>query len=288
MFFAVRFQKNKADPFSWLPPASAAIAILVLAFRCYHATRGPFDYFADVLPTHLRFDSFLFGVLLSYYYHFAHEKFLNVATKYRALLFCLGVAGLAPAFILNLTNRFTYTFGFTLYYLAAGAVITAVLVTPFPHRNPVLRLFTYLGARSYSIYLWHMLVFMSAGPLLVRLPYSFAHTYIAHCFLLRRLLPPSRRRPQRTHRIPRPQTPQLPLPPPPGNHRHHRTAHQHPTHRRTPPHPPLLRPHHRRILHPILIFSHSTADDLPLPAHTTSRQLQKADGFKSIGRPIPC
>jgi len=174
------FMPKDAKPFWWIPRFYATVAIALLSLRWWHGSRHPFNYFADILPTHLRVDSFLFGVLLSYYYHFAKDAFLRIARKYRNLCWVIGVVGLLPAFIFNIDDMFSYTFGFTLYYVASGALITALLATSIPARNPVVRIGAYVGARSYSIYLWHMLTFTCCGVFISDASASSTRYWIAY------------------------------------------------------------------------------------------------------------
>ena len=50
-----------------------------------------------------------------------------------------------------------YTVGFAIIYMACGAILLAVMERE-QHENAVVRTVSFLGARSYSIYLWHLSV----------------------------------------------------------------------------------------------------------------------------------
>jgi peptidoglycan/LPS O-acetylase OafA/YrhL len=73
-----------------------------------------------------------------------------------------------PAFFFQLENTpFIYTAGLTLFYLGGSALIVGVLLSAVPV-NAVTRFFGFLGAHSYSVYLWHMPVILYGIPFLER------------------------------------------------------------------------------------------------------------------------
>jgi peptidoglycan/LPS O-acetylase OafA/YrhL len=161
MFAVPRFVRPGENPFRWIPAAFTVIAVILLVWRCALATQAPFGFYTNYVPTHLRFDALFFGVLLSYWYHFHREAFVQNVTRHKTALWLIGIAGLVPAFAVGLDNPFSYSLGFTLYYLATGAIIAATVVSPINPGALIARAGTYLATRSYSIYLWHMLVFMA-------------------------------------------------------------------------------------------------------------------------------
>jgi peptidoglycan/LPS O-acetylase OafA/YrhL len=103
-------------------------------------------------------DSLAFGVLLAYWRVFWPETLSGWVRPLRGWLVLGGLLCLAPAFVLPLeTSWWIRTFGFTLNYLGAGALLL-VGVGSGEDRAPS-RLLTgaaWLGAASYPIYLWHM------------------------------------------------------------------------------------------------------------------------------------
>ncbi len=141
------------DRFRGLPWVIAVTAVCLLALRWLG---GPFEVKKSLFATHIRLDSLLFGVLLSYGFHFHRQAFDRVAS-HRLLLSVAGVALLTPAFIWPLEEtRGIYTIGFTGFYLGSGAILMASL-----GGLPDCRLVDYLaaiGTFSYSIYLWHAAV----------------------------------------------------------------------------------------------------------------------------------
>ncbi|HUO08913.1 MAG TPA: acyltransferase [Phycisphaerae bacterium] len=153
--------RESANPFRWIPGAFLGSALICLTWRCILAASQPFEFYRNFPPTHLRMDTLLFGVAVAYCFHFHRERAERIAARFRTWLWLGGVAGLMPAFCVGLANPFTFTFGFTLYYLATGALIAATMVTPMDPSSLLARAATFLATRSYSIYLWHMLAFLA-------------------------------------------------------------------------------------------------------------------------------
>jgi peptidoglycan/LPS O-acetylase OafA/YrhL len=157
LLFLIRrsVSSNTNAPFAVLPGIALAIGIVCLSLRIITASLMPYDTIRNVFATHLRIDSLMFGVLLSYFHH-CHKESFEAAIKGRRQIFLLGAALFTiPAFILPLNSPFHYTVGFTLLYLAAGMALCAALDSNPSPRFPV-RAAAYLGSLSYSIYLWHM------------------------------------------------------------------------------------------------------------------------------------
>jgi peptidoglycan/LPS O-acetylase OafA/YrhL len=123
-----------------------------------------------------------FGVAISYAYHFHHARFIAAFTR-SGVLVGGGLILIAPAFVFELESTpFIYTAGFTLFYVGAGMLLIAALRRDTPGNRPV-RAMASLGAKSYSIYLWHMPVIAWGLPLVERaagttLPYGWR---IAFC-----------------------------------------------------------------------------------------------------------
>jgi peptidoglycan/LPS O-acetylase OafA/YrhL len=112
-------------------------------------------YFA----THLRIDALLFGVLLSFIYHYRPDVWARLTAPRRRLAATSALL-LAPALFFPGPHPFTVTIGYTLYYLAFGILLALVLPRPGERTSPatagrVERALAAVGAYSYSIYLWH-------------------------------------------------------------------------------------------------------------------------------------
>jgi peptidoglycan/LPS O-acetylase OafA/YrhL len=119
-------------------------------------------YFA----THLRIDSLLFGVLLSFIYHHHPEVWVRITAPRRRLAVASALL-LAPGLFVPGPHLFTVTIGYTLYYLAFGILLALALPRPGEdaHRAGRLeRLLAAIGAYSYSIYLWHTATKHWAAP----------------------------------------------------------------------------------------------------------------------------
>ncbi len=155
LLLLVKIRPGADNPFKPLIFISIALMILILAGRYVTTAYIKFSYWTHFFPTHLRIDSLLFGVLISYVYHFHPRRFL--LTKQLAIpLILVGLGLLVPAYLLRIeTNPYLYTFGFTQFYIAGGMILTGMLHIDFS-RFRIARFAAYLGSYSYSIYLWHV------------------------------------------------------------------------------------------------------------------------------------
>jgi peptidoglycan/LPS O-acetylase OafA/YrhL len=157
------------DPFRNLPWHFLSWAVVLLSFRVINAALRPYDHQTHTFPTHLRMDSLMFGVLLAYWSVYHRERMAEFADRYRAGLIVAAVGLLGLPFVFDLDKYvFMYTAGFTCCYLGSGALLVVMVHTKLtPGR--VLRGIAYLGAFSYSIYLWHLAVRLWGVPHLEQL-----------------------------------------------------------------------------------------------------------------------
>jgi peptidoglycan/LPS O-acetylase OafA/YrhL len=156
----------KGIPFARLPLFVGCICLAVLGLRIWQAGQVSYSNRACLFPTHLRMDSLWFGVVIAYFWHFYPVRFRAVLHPWRRWLVAVGVLLLAPAFFFPVaTTPFLYTAGLTFFYLGAGALLVGVLLCAVPV-NAVTRFLGFLGARSYSIYLWHLPVIVWGVPFL--------------------------------------------------------------------------------------------------------------------------
>ena len=141
------------------------IALLCLGLRIYNSIYIPFDYPTHLFRTHLRIDSLLFGVALSYYYSFRKELFVNFFQRNRTVLYVVSFLLILPALVLNQKSPFITSFGLTFLYSGFG-ILLANFVTDNSINKKLDKLFSkrlvnyisIIGFCSYAVYLFHMLV----------------------------------------------------------------------------------------------------------------------------------
>lgn len=120
----------------------------------------------NVTMTHIRIDSLLAGVLISYFFYFRFEYLKRFVSKYRYLLILIAIAGLSwTPFIEPETNFFGKTTGYTLVYIAFGIILMLFLLSDNINdqlnrvlSKPVVSVVSKIGFSSYSIYVIHSLV----------------------------------------------------------------------------------------------------------------------------------
>ena len=149
------------NPFQAIPLLFALVAVLCLVIRLVSNHVFPVGRVRLLFfGTHIRIDSLFFGVLLSYLWHFyfsvKQQEFMD---RWRWGFFSLGVALLVPMFFRDPFApgaAWIRIYGFVLCYLGGGALLVAFLKI-FDHaKSRFARFLGYLGANSYSVYLWHV------------------------------------------------------------------------------------------------------------------------------------
>ncbi len=162
--------KSDAQPFRMIPYVCLLIAAfcLLLRYRAAAQLVDPNHNWAFILfPSHLRFDSLFFGVLLGYLHHFHLPEVTRIMarTPVRILLLLVSLLLIAPSLVLRLGSPFLLSFGLTTLYLGFGGILALSLYgwradgarSRFP-RLGIAALAAYIGRYSYSIYLWHGMV----------------------------------------------------------------------------------------------------------------------------------
>ena len=168
LYFLLRARRTTSDPFRPLVAILTLIAIAALLLRVWNAGRHPYAHLTHLYPTHLRIDSLAYGVLLSYWYHFHNMRFVETVSRWRLLLLIGGGVMLVPAFLAPVESTpFIYTAGLSVFAIGSTMILASVIISPLP-RNMLLTGLAKLGAYSYSIYLWHMVIVAVGLPFLNR------------------------------------------------------------------------------------------------------------------------
>jgi peptidoglycan/LPS O-acetylase OafA/YrhL len=149
---------DNSQPFRYFAWSCCAVFASCLLVRIASAHLfSAFSWRLHVYGTHLRIDSLAFGSLVGYLWHF-HDLKRKINWVPTPVLVFVGVLLISPSFASRLgESRFLQTFGFTLIYLGAGLFLLAGLRFQ-NHQSPVCKCLASMGAYSYSIYLWHMVV----------------------------------------------------------------------------------------------------------------------------------
>lgn len=180
---------NGKEPFEFIPAFAVWVAGGCLAMRLLTAVVVPWYQGRLIMyASHLRVDSLMFGVLISYLWHFHFAAGAQaVLRRMRFPLLGFGLLFLAPAFLYDhKDHRWITIFGLTLFYLGAGCLLVGTLKALENKQGAVLRGISFLGAHSYSVYLWHVVALALAQFLAVRIigPARFWPLYSPLAFCL--------------------------------------------------------------------------------------------------------
>jgi peptidoglycan/LPS O-acetylase OafA/YrhL len=151
-----------------------AVSLGCLALRIgNYLLRSDYSFRTHVFPTHLRLDSLLFGVAISYAHHFHGQWLQRTFRPLRHVLIAVGAAVLgSAAFLPSYRGFYVHTFGFTVHYLATGALMVGVMLSEVPNNRFTVSL-AKVATFSYSIFLWHMALMYWAMPHLRALSISW-------------------------------------------------------------------------------------------------------------------
>jgi peptidoglycan/LPS O-acetylase OafA/YrhL len=179
---------SRADRVRSVVPAFFLIAVTSLFTRVWLYDRGLALPSELQFQTHTRADALMFGVLLSYAYHFHRAGLQAVVSRYAVGILVLSLGLLAPLFLIDIERgRFGVTYGLTLTYLGFGGIVLLAAFRPAGTRALPARALAAIGAASYSIYLWHVPVrhWFAGSTLPAGLPYGARVAgYVLACLLV--------------------------------------------------------------------------------------------------------
>jgi peptidoglycan/LPS O-acetylase OafA/YrhL len=146
-------RKGGTNPFRHLPLVFVLIATACLLMRLQVMLgNDPRKYDSAFQYTHLRIDSLMFGVLISYYRHF-HQRWLTAWTQRHYWRLWLTAFAFMAADKLPRSMWWTHVTGYTFIYLSFGCVLLALCCSGKTMRG--IRWAAFVGRYSYAIYLWH-------------------------------------------------------------------------------------------------------------------------------------
>lgn len=150
--FLLRYKSSDKNPFIYIPRIFLSLAITCLVLRFLMAIfKG-----TNISPTPFRIDALFFGVLLSYLWHF-HKLSENIfINRFNHWFILGGIIMLLPMFFfMSVINPWVYVLGLTTNYIAGGFLLIGFLKTDF-EKSLIIKIISYIGTYSYSIYLWHL------------------------------------------------------------------------------------------------------------------------------------
>ncbi len=176
--FAFVYRVGRGLQFRQILSVYVGVLLVVLTLRFTNALRHPYSFLSHSTPTHLRIDSLLFGVLLSYYYHFEKSSVLKLR-GWKIAAIGASIALVALIGCLPVSNLFVHTAGYTLLSFGFGGILLFALDCQFPTWRwlaLVMNALSFVGFYSYSIYLWHMSANVWGGIVVNRL-FGTGHSY---------------------------------------------------------------------------------------------------------------
>jgi peptidoglycan/LPS O-acetylase OafA/YrhL len=158
LFLGLVIWTRGKDSFRFVPKICVGLAIACLMARLTNHFLWPQLPNRCVFQSHCRFDSLFFGVLLAFFANFKAEAFKRLCICHRKKWLLAGAICYTPAFIFPLMQTpAMLTFGFTVFTLGGGFFLMGALGRP-ASSNLIIRCLAFMGAHSYSIYLWHEFV----------------------------------------------------------------------------------------------------------------------------------
>jgi peptidoglycan/LPS O-acetylase OafA/YrhL len=148
--------------------------ILSIALRLFSNIYFPYQFIKNFTMTHLRIDSLLTGVLISFLYHFKLDYLKKFFYAKKIFLIIICILGLSwTPFIEPTHSFFVKTLGFTFLYISFGIILVFFLLTKNINQKlnnvfseKVVNIISEIGLCSYSIYIIHTAVnWVNAGSI---------------------------------------------------------------------------------------------------------------------------
>ncbi|MEZ0539747.1 acyltransferase family protein [Fibrella arboris] len=154
---------TRATGFSQLEKVILGLMVFCLFLRIASNLAFPDEQARNFTMTHLRIDSLLAGVLISYLYQFRKNRLIYLIENHKMMAISLVIAGLFwTPFSNPVHSFFIKTLGFTLLYVAFGIILVYFITCKDINRRldslfsaPVVNLISKIGFCSYSIYIVH-------------------------------------------------------------------------------------------------------------------------------------
>ncbi|MEO0899955.1 MAG: acyltransferase [Bacteroidota bacterium] len=166
-----------------------------LFMRIFQTLQLPFSNQTHLFPTHLRIDSLMMGVLLSFLHHFRRKRMISFFQKYSIWLYGFSFLLLSPAFLLPLAHPFIHTVGYSLFAFGFSLLL-GLFVTDNQINEKIDRLISGrianaladIGRYSYGIYLIHIPFLYYGMGLIHKLPISLPSFFEWITYLLGSIL----------------------------------------------------------------------------------------------------
>jgi len=167
------------DPFRRLPVWIAGISAAILLLRVATWRFDPdTSLYLHIAPSHLRMDSLLAGVLLSYVRCFHPDRLATFARRFAGWIPPVSIALLAPLSFLYQEDPFIYTVGFSMVSAGFTLLLLSTLYPVKPRKPGIAgRAMAGLGRVSYAFYLWHAPVIFLTGRLALPHPAAIALSF---------------------------------------------------------------------------------------------------------------
>ncbi len=190
--FLIKLKDRWVSRCAMAPYVILSLCVMILIARTVLVYSNSFETCTAVPAyTHLRFDSLLWGVLIAYGYHFKQDIFVRVAGRLRSSFpYVVYMVTILPILFPFSKSCFMHSLGFTTLDLGFGLIISLSVVGKSAFQSRVVTLMVPIaavGRISYSIYLWHMLVFFGLKaviPLENSNALFYTHTILYLCFSL--------------------------------------------------------------------------------------------------------